>query len=241
MQRPAVDDIESQSPTIEGNAEIRRLEDEIPAMDDIESQSPTSDKRDEINAEIQLLKNETSGVVEMSQSPTIDKRDEIQLLEDETSGVVEMYAKKTTVQNILLSSCVAGDGGILAAVWSGQKMKDLLGCASAKSTLTLSGLVSTAFICAFVYVFLVQFRLFKSAKQLQQDRDSTAKRRFCGTYSKKVFASTSATWWLPRAVFLTVLIAISACLLLSVARLLCWYLLAPLLIICWFLLLGFSI
>lgn len=232
MQRPAVDDIESQSPTIEGNAEIRRLEDEIPAIDDIESQSPTSDKRDEINAEIQLLKDETSGVVEMSQSPTIDKRDEIQLLEEETSGVVEMYAKKTTVQNFLLSSCVAGDGAILTAVWSGQKMKDLLGCASAASTLILSSLVSTTFIGAFAYVFRLQFRLLKRAKQLQQRRDSlidsslpdatlAAKRRFCGTYRKKVFASTSATWWLPRAVFLTVLIAISACLLLSVARLLC--------------------
>lgn len=157
---------------------------------------------------------------------------EITGLEDEISGILNSYGEKDTFRNMLLPICVTGDAGVLTAVHSGPKMKERLGCASATSTLVLAVILSVTFIVSFAYVFFVQFRLLKHAEQLHHERDSVVdgflpdgtlaeKRRFCANYRKNEVQSVSTKWWLPRALFVAALTAVSACLLFSSARLLC--------------------
>lgn len=178
---------------------------QIGGIDDIENQIPSTEE--DINAQIRPL----GGAIR---------------------ELKEKYANKTTVWNLLLSTCTAGYAGILAAVLSGQKMKDVFGCASATATVILSGIVSTSFILAFVYAFVLQFGILKRIKQIDEERDTIVddflpnatligKRTLFPSYGQKALQATYLTWCLPRAVFLVVLTAISVCLLVSCGRLLC--------------------
>lgn len=50
----------------------------------------------------------------MQPSASIDA--EIKGFEEEISGVLDKYAEKTTLRNMLITTCVAVDAGVLAAV-----------------------------------------------------------------------------------------------------------------------------
>jgi len=161
-----------------------------------------------------------------------EQRRTIRYYEEQISEGQATYDKKSTVRNILLTSYVAGQGAIIAGVLSGQRMKKLIGCASAWSILILSGIVSVSVIVALVFVFFQQFKLFKRGKQLQEGLDSVIdsihpnqtlekKRIFYSTYKREVFETASSIWWAQRVAILAVLIASSVCLLVICARLLC--------------------
>lgn len=148
--------------------------------------------------------------------PTHGLDAEIRDLEGRISGELDKYGQKNKLRNMLLATCVAAYAGVLAAVCSGQKMKELLGCASAISILILSVILSAAFIFSFAHIFFVQSRMRNRAKQLSEQRRSDPSYR-----PKDIESGASATWWLPRALFLAVLTAVSACLSISSAGLLC--------------------